>query len=262
MERKTVNIALIIFAIVITFLTVADIGPLPSWVFYLERTNSAHLSVFQVLQLEQSIRTTILQAVAGLLLISGAVATWRQVVTAGQTLALNQNTRATEVFARAVEYLASSSPVTCIGGIYTLDRISHDDPQQRSQIGALLSAFARSRPDNLLDNVKPDIQTAMTVLTRGQYRNLNLDEARLRGVTLIDASLEYASLRHAVLNQAILTGANLSGASLIGADLREADLRNADLRRADLREASLAGTMLDGIKSDSETLWPPESRLL
>lgn len=259
MERRAVNLTLIICAVMLILLTIADIGPLPSWLLAAERTGTMPLSSFQQLQLEQAIRTTVLQAIGGLLLVSGAVATWRQVVTASQTLSLNQSTKATDTFARAVEDLGSVAIVTRIGGIYTLDRIARDEPSERPRIGALLAAFARRSPENPLNDIEHDVQTAMTVLVTGRYTNLNLDDARLRSASLAHTNLSRASLRRAVLAHANLTGADLSGACLAAADLREADLRLADLRASDLRAADLSGTRLDGIKADSETQWPKGS---
>jgi Pentapeptide repeats (8 copies) len=254
--RRKISLAVITFAVSITILTALDIGPLPSWLFHFEYAAAMHLSSFQKFQLEQAIRTTVLQAIAGLLLISGAIATWRQVVTASQTLALNVSTKAIDVFARAVENLASTSSVTRIGGIYTLDRIASNQPQELVQVQALLTAFVRSKPDNPLNDIGSDVQVAINVLVTGRYPELNLDDARLRGASLRHANFKSASLRRVILNHAILVEADLKGACLTGADLRDADLTSADLRSSDLRDADLTGTILDGIQSDTKTQWP------
>jgi Pentapeptide repeats (8 copies) len=106
----------------------------------------------------------------------------------------------------------------------------------------------------------------------------NLQSARLKGGTLVDADLSganltkanlsqttliHADLRRANLPKANLRWANLQKADLDGADLRwagleRADLRGADLRGADLRRADyLRRADFRGAKYDSTTRWPP-----
>ena len=144
--KKMTILVLSLFAMTVILLTLADLGPLPAWLFNAERLPKTHLSQFQQLQLEQSIRTTVLQAVGGLLLVSGAVATWRQVVTASQSLALSQSIKATDVFAKAVESLASDSSISRVGAVYTLDRIARDQPDEHARIAALLTTSLGLRP--------------------------------------------------------------------------------------------------------------------
>jgi Pentapeptide repeats (8 copies) len=255
MKKMTILI-LGLFAVTVTLLTLADLGPLPAWLLNVERLPKEHLSQFQQLQLEQSIRTTVLQAVGGLLLVSGAVATWRQVVTARQTLTLSQSIMATDVFAKAVENLASDSSISRVGAVYTLDRIARDQPDERTRITALLTAFVRSAPENPLNNIGPDVQTALDVLVTGQYGPLNLDDACLRGAALSQANLKCASLRSAALNHAVLVRADLRDASLVDANLRGANLRSADIRGSDLNGADLTGATTEGVISSDYTRWP------
>ncbi len=258
---KSMRAWLIIGTFVIALLIIADLGPLPYFLLNSGGISIKGLQPFQKLELEQSLRTTVLQAVGGLLLISGAVATWRQVVTAGQTLSLNRSIKATDILARAIDQLGSEALAIRIGGIYTLDRIARDEPAERARVVVLLATFVQRIPENPLDDISPDIQAALTVLiARRATEVIRLNGARLRGASLTDANLCSASLRHVTLNHAALAGANLQGACLEnadmqGADLSRADLSHADLRGADLRNAILTGTKLDFIQSDGETRW-------
>jgi hypothetical protein len=103
------------------------------------------------------------------------------------------------------------------------------------------------------------------------FRGVNLDGRKLRGLSLddadfTDASLESADLSHARLQGSVWTGATLDETKLFGADLRGArfsdvQLNYVDLRSADLRGAtfervsvfggSLAGALLDDAKVDN-----------
>jgi hypothetical protein len=76
------------------------------------------------------------------------------------------------------------------------------------------------------------------------YIKIDLTEADLRGVHLIEADLNRAKLIRVNLIEANLRGAQLIGADLSRADLRGAQLIGADLSRAKLYEADLSGANL------------------
>jgi hypothetical protein len=84
----------------------------------------------------------------------------------------------------------------------------------------------------------------------------NLRQADFRSANLSGASLARANLQQACLANADLSKANLRGADLSGADLSCADLTKASLSGACLHNASLEDACLDGIRWDSETIWP------
>jgi uncharacterized protein YjbI with pentapeptide repeats len=77
-------------------------------------------------------------------------------------------------------------------------------------------------------------------LQRADLRNADLRYANLQG-----ADLREASLQGARLESANLQGANLSGASLVDANLSGANLKNADLSNARLHTAKLAGANME-----------------
>ena len=76
-----------------------------------------------------------------------------------------------------------------------------------------------------------------------QQEQVDLSQADLRGVALIEVDLSGANL-----TGAHLAGADLRSANLIQADLREANLREANLSRADLSQADLRRASL--VKAD------------
>jgi Pentapeptide repeats (8 copies) len=234
-------------------------------------------------KLQNDARATLLQGIAGLLLLAGAVATWRQVQ-------VNREGQITERFTRAIDQLGSTTPDVRLGGIFTLERIAKDSPADRPTVATVLAAFVRSHapwmvgaPDGpehptatvderlpWLQHRAPDVGTAIWLLGRRppspDTPRLYLSRVDLRGAHLPNAQLPEVTLRNANLARALMLGihlersdlentdlrhtdlraAHLTSASLYRAYLQNADLGGADLRKADLRGANLQGTNLQG----------------
>ncbi|GGQ82182.1 pentapeptide repeat-containing protein [Couchioplanes azureus] len=235
-------------------------------------------------QLRDGLRASLLQAVAGVVIALGALATWRQV-------RVNQDGHLTAQFSRAVEHVGEENLDVRIGGIYALERIARTSPEDQVTIIFMLTAFVRnhapwpdggeSHPTPVVDTTvawlrvrQPDVQAAMNVLGRraagrssgrlylartdlrslqmndgteltdANFHHANLARAWLRAVNLRNSGFRNCDLRLANLAQADLRSADFRGAHLRGADLRGADLRNADLRGADLTGADLTGADL------------------
>jgi Pentapeptide repeats (8 copies) len=101
---------------------------------------------------------------------------------------------------------------------------------------------------------------------------MDLYQANLAEIALVDADFQSANLCGTNLSGADLRGANLSGANLSqanlsGADLRGANLSGANLRRSDLRgakleDALLAGARLTGAKLPSGKLFAGSSSVI
>ena len=213
-------------------------------------------------KLQNEVRTTLLQATVGLLLIAGAVATWRQ-------LQISRETQITEQFSRAVEQLGNDNKDQQVGGIYTLERVAKDSHRDRRIVQAVIGAYVRRHapwlvgstevplhPTLTVDRQLPwmehrcaDIQAAMWVLgRRPRYRDewqLYLSRVDLRGVFLY-GRLSNAMFRHANLARGYMPGVQLDGADLEDADLREANLQGARLTGASLRKAHLQDANLRG----------------
>jgi hypothetical protein len=204
---------------------------------------------------------------------------------------LTRQGQASERFTRAIDQLGSSRVETRIGGIYGLDQIAEQTPENTGPVGEVLLAWLNSRPrrrepsGNFLREDAPDVQAALTVLTGGQrystivanrldLQGMALARADLRGADLTGAHLDDANLNHAQLDganlreaflrraqlrEALLRGADLGFAFLHGADLRGANLTGVDLTgaildRTDLRGAFLHGAFLDGALLDGADL--------
>lgn len=149
-----------------------------------------------------------------------------------------------------------------LSGIYALERIAQESPQEYWPVIEILTTYARANPSTS-DMPAVDLEAVFTVLKRrgtsyghGEdhalnlrgvgFRHAPLAEINLAGAILAYADLRQADLARADLRQANLAGAKLGKALLTGAVLAEADLRGADLHEADLRQADLTGANLQG----------------
>jgi Pentapeptide repeats (8 copies) len=213
---------------------------------------------------ENDVRTTGVQALAGLALAIGAVFT-------AITLVYNREQQITERFTRAIDQLDETRALDIrVGGVYALERIMRDSKRDHGAIVDVLTAFIRThsvdretnakgshesatgKADATDHDTKPeaDIQAALTVLGRRPSRpdleldRLRLSDAVLRGALIRRTDFRCAGLRHADLRHAHMEGAILEGARLRGARLEYADLQGANLRWASLAEAHLEGASL------------------
>jgi uncharacterized protein YjbI with pentapeptide repeats len=216
------------------------------------------------LKLQNDARATLLQGLGGVALLVGAYFTYRQVTNSRAQLHVAQQGQITERFTRAIDQLGHNQLDVRLGGIYALERIARDSPDDQPTIGEVLTAFVRSHapwPPRLpgqyiatapirevqeLQIRAADVQATLTVLGRGNFAcpELQADRLDLHAVDLRHASLRDANLERANLEGAHLEGTRLWVANLKGADLFEAHLMEAALYGANLEEASLAGADL------------------
>jgi uncharacterized protein YjbI with pentapeptide repeats len=236
-------------------------------------------------KLENDVRTTLLQGVAGLLVVVGGIATWRQLDTnrlqLRQTLeanrrqfALTREGQITERFTHAIEQLGGENLDLKVGGIYALERIARDSRSDSIAIREILAAYVRGHSRwpsdkrglaaDRLSDLPPlrirtdDVQTAMTVLARkslfgdqpGQYTTTGMSvpqkSAQVDGVEPERIILAEVDLRGAYLRDASLERVDFTKAHLERADFIGSHLRDARLRSANLRQAVLTNADLTG----------------
>jgi hypothetical protein len=210
----------------------------------------------------------ILQGIGGAAVLAGLWFTSQdlrqtQAQTARQ-LELVESGQITDRFSRAVDQLGDQDAIDVrIGGIYALERIAKDSPDEdRPTVAEVLSAFvvrattsdtsqaASEPPDHDRGATsspvrRPDIRAALTVLAR-LYQREEETGVDLRGADLRRAELARAQFRRAILTGADLRGADVSGAFLVGAFLVGADLSGADVSGASLVGVDLSGASLVG----------------
>jgi uncharacterized protein YjbI with pentapeptide repeats len=237
------------------------------------------------LKLEADTRATLLQGLAGLAVFTGAIVGWRQLHHTVQAThaqqELDRSGQLTERFTRAIEQLGSDKHEIFLGGLYALERIAHESPDDRASIAEVLTAYIRahapwpplsSKPHSseattekmpALRTRAPDIQAVITVLGRGGLaQTTTIDVGLAFGVSLDlgGVDLRRASLSSADLQRAFLTGAQLQNSTLIGAQLQEAWLHYAQLQSADLNSAQLQGAQLSGAKLQGALLFGADLR--
>ena len=179
-----------------------------------------------------------------------------------RTHELTEQGQVTDRYTKAIEQLGSDKLDVRIGGIYALERITHDSARDHPTVMEVLAAFIRehSREQWPLPandepgaaaperGTRPDVQAAITVIGRRNPKHdrepVNLNEANLTRARLTRARLTGARLTGAYLIGARLDGANLGGADLSGADLTEAYFTRANLTRANLTRADLTRARL------------------
>ncbi len=217
-----------------------------------------------------SIRSTLMQGLAGLAVLVGVFFTWRQ-------LQVSRQGQVTDRYTRAIDQLGHAGLEVRVGGIYALERIARDSLADRRTIVEVLTAFirlhsalspgtderqrlpdlaakfaaARSMTKRLpMRDRAPDIQAAITVLGRmpgaGEKRLCELSRVDLTYSDLDQGDLAEADLHYSDLSQSHLVSADLRRADLTGAWLVRALLIRARLHQADLRSAVLWQARLDG----------------
>jgi Pentapeptide repeats (8 copies) len=215
-------------------------------------------------RLHHDLRNSALQLLTVLAVLAGAGLGFQQLAEdrsqasqdrdqAIQDRQLTRQGQASERFTRAIDQLGSSRVETRIGGIYGLDQIAEQSPENTGPVGEVLLAWlngrprSRTRPDTPVREHAPDVQAALSVLIgRQHYASIVANRLDLHGLGLRGGDLSGANLAGANLKGADLSDADLNGANLNGADLRDADLRDAGLSAAVLTNADLRGTDLFG----------------
>jgi uncharacterized protein YjbI with pentapeptide repeats len=185
--------------------------------------------------------------------------------------------RITETYSKAITQLASDKLEERLGGIYTLENIAKESPDDYWTVMETLTAFVRERARrkapkqdvpwtmaSLYESAEPtsprgsatDIAAVLTVIRRRDEANFqrekdsfdlsntDLEQANLYRANLTGANLYRAKLTDANLSRANLTGANLSRANLTGAQLPNTNLYRAKLTDANLTRAKLTGADL------------------
>jgi hypothetical protein len=169
-----------------------------------------------------------------------------------QTLRVTEQGQITERYTKAIEQLGSEKVEVRLGGIYALERIAKDSPQDGASIAEVLTAFIRGHApwpptadqpaeDTPSEEIlflryrAPDVQSALTVL--GRQPSMTASQP----LNLSDTDLRRADLSNSDLQTAMLRGVRLQGANIRAAQLKRVDLSHAQLQ---------------GARSNAKTVWP------
>ena len=178
-----------------------------------------------------------------------------------------------ERYQKGAKMLGSESLSVRMGGIYALQRLAREHPEEyHIQIMRLLCAFVR-RPatdknyeKELYENFKgsvqfniegplarEDVQAAMYAIGARGEKEIALEKRQEFELDLRHADLRHMNLRGANLTGAYFYKADLSKAFLLSVDLTDAWFGGANLSEAQLGGAILSGaTLLEAIVSDTK----------
>ncbi len=150
-----------------------------------------------------------------------------------------------------------------LGGLYSLQRIMKNSPEDVETIARIFYAYVREnlkrkqtgQPKQKVESKRKtyklpeDIEAARSIINKFDKTifpdsQLNFSRADFREYWLIGADFRRAILEYADFSNADLTNANLSHANLLGADLSGVDFTNANLSGAELMETDLSGAAL------------------
>ncbi len=214
--------------------------------------------------------------VGGLLAIGFGI--WRGVVADRQAKASQDQAKTSqrgllnERYQKGAEMLGSEVLAVRLGGIYALQRLAEDEPEEyHVQIMRLLSSFVRNPTEEvnglskrlvtasqpIIRTVREDVQAALTAirsysnysglgiaLEKKKHFRLNLAGANMNGATLMGANLIDAELDNTDLTKANLSVTNLTNAVLFKTNLTEADLSYTNLTKTELAMANLTSAIL------------------
>ena len=187
-------------------------------------------------------------------------AVWRGVVAQRQANAAQEQTATAqqsllnERYQRGAEMLGSPVLSVRLGGLFALQRLAEEHPEQyHVQVMRLFCAFVRNPPSmvgepTVRGQLRADVQAAITAIGESSYDRQLLEEKAEYRLDLRNAHLENADLRWlnfagVDLQDAYLTEADLTKTDLSSANLMGADLSSAGLFSTDLSDAELLGTI-------------------
>ncbi len=172
-----------------------------------------------------------------------------------------------ERYQKGAEMLGNAVLSVRLGGIYALQRLAGEHPEQyHVEIMQMFCVFARRPPEPFPEapprQGREDVRAVLRAISgrseaglawekaANSFR-LNLDTADFSRLRLYDAKLSGASLRDADFSHAELPGADMSGAHMHHARLYDADFTKANLSGvkfpdAMFNRAKLGGANLEG----------------
>ncbi len=211
----------------------------------------------------------IISGIGTLATIGAGVVLFLNFRVANRNAELAEDKQVTERFSKAIEHIGNTEQIQVrLGGIYSLERIAKDSPDDLWTIIEVLSAFTREATKTDLQKKKPlslaaaalleqpskvneylilptDIQAAFTVINQIYPNRTTEHQIDLARIDLSRADLSGANLSRADLSGAKLSGADLSGTKLSRSILLTTDLRSArNLEESQLDQAYLCNVGL------------------
>jgi hypothetical protein len=237
------------------------------------------------LKLQSDTRTTLLQGLGALLVLTGAAigasVTLRQVQATRDQIAgtakasqdqlklsndqlrLNEQGQVTDRYTKAIDQLNDDKALAVrLGGLYALERIAYDSPANGATIAEVLCSYARTARRRPAENANPPVTDTAPVGKPSVVVSLTIRAPDVQAAVTILGRWQdrlgqpppVLDLHNADLQGARLDGAQLQDANLAGAQLQRADLAGAQLQRANLAGAQLQGANLAGAQLEDANL--------
>jgi hypothetical protein len=257
--------------VIILFLTFVFLLAFPVWQVSHYNINNAT----EQATLENLYRTTLVQIASTFAQIFGGIAIFIGIYFAWKNVTIAQDGQITERFTRAIDQLGNSREEIRVGGIYALERISHESKKDFWPIMEILTAYVRmnsklGKPTYMhdgkefhtlvpLNKMSLDVQAILTVVGRSKYF---FNAGEFTDIDLHRTSLREANLRRSNFQGANFEGADLDKANFEGADLVKTNLKGTSFEGANLKRTNLEGadfgkaaSFFDGSNSDETILW-------
>ena len=185
------------------------------------------------------------------------LAIWRGLVAEKQADAAQQGLR-NERYQKGAEMLGDEQLSVRLGGIYALQRLAEEYPEEyHVQIMSLFSAFVRHptkdtvyvpklSPKTKVALLRDDIQEVMKAIGNRDKNHIALEKKAKFSLDLYRTQLRSVSLIKADLSNANFIGADLSDSDCSRINLLESRMRGAKLTRTGLRKANFSRASLQG----------------
>ena len=215
------------------------------------------LSAADELKARNDVRTTLVQALAGLAVAGGLVVTYR---TYRQNRAEQDRTYERELYATAVEQLGHEKAPVRLGALYSLERLAQDKPERRQVIVNVICAYLRM-PFSPTPPTKPEGKVATDLAerteTRAEINEIGNTWSQERQVRLTAQRILAEHLRDDRAGDERSTDPpgprfwpgirlNLADATLIDFELQDGVVADADFRGATFTGAEFIGATFTG----------------
>ena len=186
------------------------------------------------------------------LVLAGAIALplamWRACVASRQADTAQQGLLY-ERYQKGAEMLGSQVNAVRLGGIYALDRLARDYPEQyHVQIMRLFCAFVRSPirgPTDLPSSgFRQDVVAIVEAICARSQEGMAIERKEDFKLDFRNADLLGAQLLNADLSNAWFNGANLSGANIADTNLTDAFFTETNLSEAQFHQVNFTRTRL------------------
>jgi uncharacterized protein YjbI with pentapeptide repeats len=206
---------------------------------------------------ENKARSTLLQGIGGALVFVTAYVALKQ-------LRVAEDKNLTDRFVKAAELLANKEKMAArLGGIYTLERIARDSPEDHWTVIQLLISFIEDQPKGMDTStvLGKDIHAALNVIGKRNVENdpklvtgsrhvtkIEIRSAKLRHSNLSLLNFDQATFEQVHFSRSQLAVVSFKGASFFGCDFSVTEFLGADFSGAKFHQCNFILSKFSGTK--------------